>query len=154
PKRCPTTSNLSGTLSGPSTSLSVARNPAHNTFYDGRDDRPNGFPLRAMSVLVLDAGWAGLANPLLWHPAFRSRKQRRMLSFKRHFARPGPSGDSLHEAARIYYPSRRRGDGVAPFRSSPSFDQAPSHADLLKAWQAPTTSARDKKELLRTLLEE
>jgi predicted DNA-binding transcriptional regulator AlpA len=26
--------------------------------------------------------------------------------------------------------------------------------DLLKAWQAPTTSARDKKELLRTLLEE
>jgi DNA invertase Pin-like site-specific DNA recombinase/predicted DNA-binding transcriptional regulator AlpA len=27
-------------------------------------------------------------------------------------------------------------------------------ADLLKAWQAPTTSARDKKELLRTLLEE
>jgi DNA invertase Pin-like site-specific DNA recombinase/predicted DNA-binding transcriptional regulator AlpA len=27
-------------------------------------------------------------------------------------------------------------------------------ADLLKAWQAPTTSPRDKKELLRTLLEE
>jgi hypothetical protein len=27
-------------------------------------------------------------------------------------------------------------------------------ADLLKAWQAPTTSVRDKKELLRTLLEE
>jgi DNA invertase Pin-like site-specific DNA recombinase len=27
-------------------------------------------------------------------------------------------------------------------------------ADLLKVWQAPTTSARDKKELLRTLLEE
>jgi DNA invertase Pin-like site-specific DNA recombinase len=27
-------------------------------------------------------------------------------------------------------------------------------ADLLKAWQAPTTSLRDKKELLRTLLEE
>ena len=27
-------------------------------------------------------------------------------------------------------------------------------ADLLKVWQAPTTSPRDRKELLRTLLEE
>jgi len=27
-------------------------------------------------------------------------------------------------------------------------------ADLLEAWQTPTTSPRDKKELLRTLLEE